>query len=337
MKELPIVRSHERITFKRCQKKWYWAWKLGLVPKTKVFGALDLGTWVHVALSIWYTQRPRRNNLPEIFKGVAEEATRDAPDLVADKAEELSQLGLAMMIAYSKHYGLDKNVRVIKAEIPLEFKFSNDKGEIVAIHKLKPDLVYVDSSTDEVWLMEHKTASAIRHEHLVIDDQARPYGAMAERALKNIGAIGPNDKFRGIMYNFIRKALPDLRPTDAEGRYLNKNGSVSKSQPPPLFKRVPVVMGSGAKAQTLKRVRAETIFITTMTELLRDKAIQAGNLNKTPHSSCPKFCDYFTMCVLEEEGADIRAIQKSMYNRINPYLYDDENPTADIPPSFEMG
>ena len=51
MVNLPVIRSGERMCFKRCQKKWYWEWRRGLVPRNKTFGALDLGTWMHIALA----------------------------------------------------------------------------------------------------------------------------------------------------------------------------------------------------------------------------------------------------------------------------------------------
>src|SRR5262249_32943090 len=65
---LPIIRSHERIDYKRCTKKWYWKWRKGLVPKAAQFGALELGTWMHDALAQWYGPGlQRRGRLGGIF------------------------------------------------------------------------------------------------------------------------------------------------------------------------------------------------------------------------------------------------------------------------------
>jgi PD-(D/E)XK nuclease superfamily len=337
---LPLIRSHERIDYKRCPKKWYWKWRKGLVKREIKFGALDLGTWMHSAFQGWYGTGLRRTDAPLVqhFLEAADDAIArakhaGAPEYVLEKAEELAALGEAMTTAYQKHYGQDPGVEVIRAEIPLEFTIPDASGNVVAVHKLKPDLVYADRQGD-IWLMEHKTAAQIRTGHLVIDDQARPYGAMAERALRNLGVIDKHEKFRGITYNFLRKALPDERATDSSGKALNKNGTVSKRQPAPNFVRVPVTLTAKAKVLTLKRVQMESIEIAGVTALLRQKVLKPELLNKTPHGSCEKFCDYFTMCVAEEQGADIRDMQQNMYDVQNPYDYEE---TTDVPVSFEMG
>jgi len=338
-----MVRSHECIDYKRCMKKWFWRWRLGLYPKHRDYGALDLGTWVHEALALWYgpIDGGTRHDvsLAELFVNIAESAiTWAATDGVSqeqlDQAEELMMLGRAMLGAYQKHYRND-GFEPIQAEIPLEFVISDADGEPIATYKLKPDLL--GRFHNGIWLVEHKTAKAIRTEHLVIDDQARPYGAMAEVALLKAGILKRGERLQGIMYNYLRKGLPDERARDAKGLALNKNGTVSKRQSAPLFKRHPVPLTNKAKVATLKRKRMEVVEITLVAQALREGRLDPRWLQKTPHWSCPKTCDFFAICALEEEGADITDMQRQMYARRNPYLYDEEHDTADEPKSFEMG
>lgn len=332
---LPLIRSHERIEFKRCQKKWYWHWRMGLQPKAQTFGALELGTWMHEALAGFYT---KAGTLAQCFDQIssAHMSFTNAPQHVLDAAEEGQMLGLAMAKAYDQRYGDDPGVNVIDAEVPLEFEITDNAGKVLAIHKLKPDLVYTDEHGD-VWLMEHKTAKQVRTEHLVIDDQARPYVAMAELALRNAGVINSDQQFKGVMYNFLRKALPDERPVNDKGQALNKNGTVSAKQPSPTFVRHPVTLTRAQKRIALQRLRIDTLLVTSMAKSLRSKRLDPAFLPKTPHNSCPRTCQYFTMCVAEDQGGDIREMQRSMYVRENPYTYDEEHPTADIPVSFEIG
>lgn len=324
--KLPVVTSSERVTYKRCKKKWYWAWRRGLIPKLKQFGALDLGNWLHDGLAEWYGEgRERHGELDKLVVWAAETAMQQAhvdgaPDYILEQAEPLVALAEAMAKSYVDFYGKDDKIFVIRAEIPLEFLIPNSAGKVIAKHKLKPDLVFLDQY-GHVWLMEHKTAKSIKTEHLTLDDQARPYGAMAEPALRKLGIIGPNRKFAGIMYNFLRKALVDLRPTNAKGQYLNKNGSISKSQPPAYYVRHPQRMTSKQKIKTLTRVQDETMEITEMTMRLRTKDLDPDRLPKTPHKSCDKLCPFFTMCVAEESGTDIRQMERDMFVRKDPYLY----------------
>lgn len=337
---LPAVRTHERIDYKRCVKKWYWRWRMGLIPKAVSFGALELGTWMHLALERWYGQGFKRNGLlVNHFLDVCETALGEAeaagaPAHQMEKAEELWALGQAMASAYQAHYGRDENVNVIAAEIPLEFAIDDAEGNPLGVHRLKPDMVYLDPY-DDAWLMENKTATTIRTDHLVIDDQARPYGAMAERALRKLGLITKRQRFRGITYNYLRKGLPDTRPTDESGRYLNKNGSVSKKQTAPLFVRKNITMTRAAKVITLNRIAMEVHLLVTMGNALRNKQLDPKHLPKTPHISCPRTCQFFAMCTAEEEGVDIREMQRLMYVRRDPYAYEKESTDEIV--SFEMG
>lgn len=335
MNELPLIRSHERMTYKRCPKKWYWAWRKGLVLKRPSVGALDLGTWVHEAFDRWYGQGFTRNgDLVDQFALVVTEAFESIPTMHQEKAEELALLGEAMMAAYVDRYGDDPEVNVIGGEIPLEFSIADHRGNVIAKHLLKPDLVYIDANGD-AWLMEHKTAGQIVTEHLTIDDQARPYGAMAERALRRKGLIPKGCTFRGIMYNFLRKAFPDDRLKNDKGQSLNKNGTVSKRQPAPLFKRHPAIMTRQAKILTLERIQSETVIISGLAQGLRSRKIDPDLLPKTPSKGCPRFCDYFPICSAEDSGADITQMTRDMYRRVNPYDYD--TASTEDRSTFEMG
>lgn len=337
--DLPIIRSHERMDFKRCPKKWYWKWRRGLVPRAASFGALELGTWMHEALAAWYCNGKRRDGkLEDWFRQFATESIRNAesanaPERVLDSAYHLLELGAAMAKAYQHKYGDDPDLDIIGSEIPLEFTISDKDGMLLAVHHLKPDQVFRWNGA--VWLLETKTAATIRTEYLTIDDQARPYGAMAEQALRKIGIIRKSEQFAGILYNFLRKALPDSRPQNTNGQYLNRDGSVSKRQPPAYFRRFPVRMTRRAKQITLARLQSETIGITDLATFLRTGTIRSEHLNKTQHWSCPKHCQFFKICEAEEQGADIRQMEQMLYIRRNPYDYDPA--TTDELGTFEMG
>lgn len=339
---LPVVTRSERVDFKRCEWKWYQLWRRGLVPKSKTFGALDLGEWLHAALADWYSAPDRSIDLGFIFNLYADHAVEratngGAPEHTIEKAEELAALGENMMRAYQKHYGTDEDVEVIRAEVPLEFSFPDRTGALAFLHKLKPDLVYRSRRNLGVWLMEHKSATSIHTEHLVIDDQARPYGAMAERALRNLGLISKREELKGIMYNYMRKGLSDERPTNDAGKALNKNGTVSARQPAALFVRKPILMSRPAKRITLNRVRGETIGITTLATMIRANPGEhwSERLSKTPHHSCPKFCPVFALCEADENGADTTELESGLFDRRDPYTYYGE--TTSEHTSFEMG
>lgn len=321
------VRSHEIMTYKRCPKKWYWAWRKGLVPKNKRFGALDLGTWMHEALANWYFKGfERTGDLAVLFGEFANEAVclaqeNNVPEWEIEKAEELAMLGEAVADSYQEFYQkTDPNVDVITAEIPLEFTL--DDG---VIYKMKPDLIYRSKRDQKIRLMEHKTAGQIRTGHLTIDGQARPYGALAERALKNAGVLSKAEGIAGITYNFLRKALPDKRPMNEQGLYLNKDGTPSKSQPNAQFVRHEVTLSKAAKLVALSRIKADAILVTGVAQALREGRVLPQYLPKTPDKSCPATCEFFAMCEVEEAGGDYKAMERLQFERRDPYVYDEES------------
>lgn len=312
---------------------------MGLTPKAQQFGALEFGTWMHSALGFWYGSGFKRNGelhmhfntVAELSIAAAQQA--GAPEHLLDKAWELAALGQEMTRAYTKFYHeTDPNVDVVAVEVPLEFEISQG-GEHVATYLLKPDMLF-RVSRGKYRLMEHKTAASIRTAHLAIDGQARPYGVLAERAYKRAGILDKNDEITGITYNFLRKALPDEREHDAQGRALNKNGTVSKKQPPANFVRHPVNLTLPAKRVTLNRILTDAALITAVSDRVRDGRIAIEDLSKTPHNSCPKVCAFWAICEAEENGIDIANMRRSLFTRRDPYQYEE---STDEPKSFEMG
>lgn len=329
---IPRVRSHELMDFKRCQMKWYWKWRRGLVPKRQTFSALDLGTWVHAAFAEWYGKGKKRNGeLDKHFERIATDAIVAAlgvPEYEIEKAEEMFVLGKEMLIAYAKHYNNDRDWDIIATEIPLEFEFDG------ALYKLKPDGLYEDAR-GYLWLNEIKTAAQIRTGHLVIDGQARAYGVLAERALRKKGIIGKRDELRGVMYNFLRKALPDDRPQNAEGFYLNKDGGVSKSQPSPVFHRKSVELISDARRATLLRLQRDVSTVTSLANTIRAGTTSPDHLMKTPDKSCERFCQYFNLCVVQENGGNYQSVERAQYNVEDPYTYDEDATANEYTPGFD--
>src|SRR5882757_9431655 len=49
-----MIRTSERRDFKRCQQRWAWGWRQGLVPKGPPANALWFGIGIHLALAEWY-------------------------------------------------------------------------------------------------------------------------------------------------------------------------------------------------------------------------------------------------------------------------------------------
>lgn len=204
------------------------------------------------------------------------------------------------------------------------------------------------SNADSLWLWEYKTAATIRTSHLSLDDQAGSYWALAVDVMRTKG-LKFNGKLEGIMYDFLRKAKPtDDDKLDADGVKRNKptkahyldalhnkviglekmslavlaesaatlritvQGDVSKIQPTPLFLREEVWRTRAERRTQLQRIQNEA---------LQMNAVRYGNLPviKNPTMEC-SWCDFFNMCELDEQNADIEEFKEAAYTVRDPYL-----------------
>jgi PD-(D/E)XK nuclease superfamily len=237
----PQLRTSERTSFKRCPQQWWWSYRMGLKPKGPEKTALWFGTGVHLGLAEWYLPGTKRGVHPaETFEAYAGESlhtikTAAATDETVAEYEDGKTLGVTLLDEYVKHYGTDEHWNFIQAEqrfaLPIPWPkmkeerqliFEVEDGAVIVEYVGTYDGVYLDLRTDRLELLETKTAAAIQTSHLSLDDQAGSYYATASHALRAAKLIPPNAILAGINYNFLRKAMPDERPRDAEGYYTNK-------------------------------------------------------------------------------------------------------------------
>lgn len=338
---VPQIRANsEGVLFDRCQQAWWWAYREGLKPKGSVSDALAFGQWVHAALAAWYVGPglKRGPHPAETFKLVADEGIRhfkttEPTDEEAAKYTDLLSLGIAMLEGYVQLYGRDEKMLIIQPEKTFSFSmpFPAWWGEatrtVMANAVGTVDNVYRDAETGWLWLDETKTAKSIRTDHLSLDTQAGRYWAIIARSLINEGLIKPNEKLKGIRYNFLRKGMPDPRPVDDQGYALNKDGSRSKAQPAALFKRHPVPRTRAARVNILTRMQDQAAKM----EMHRSGELPLG---KTPHWSCSRFCDFFRMCQLHEDGGNWEEYKGLMFNVVDPYA--DHRKSTEEPWSFDL-
>jgi Zierdtviridae exonuclease len=323
MDNLPLLRTSERISFKRCQQRWYWAWRMGLRGKGKPADALWFGTGVHIALAEWYCG-PGKKRGPHPAETFALWAGEEINNIKAARPDEFGfeeeiwveahQLGTAMLDGYVKKYGKDPKWDVIAPEQTFQIDIPRRSGNgLLATYAGTFDLVYRDLEDGLIKLGEHKTAKAISTAHLSLDDQAGGYWAVASHVLRDQGVLGPKEHIAEITYNFLRKALPDDRDEDAEGRKLNKDGTISKRQPSAYFHREPIERLPRERKQQIVKIQNEAAWMETARRY-------PDRLMKTPTTTCHWDCAFFDMCELHDRGGDDYAeYMQAVYHQADPY------------------
>jgi hypothetical protein len=296
--------------------------------------------------------------------------TDDPDDETVAKYVNARELGILMMEGYRKLYGRDENWLVVAPErqfrlnIPWPENAKNfwdaasvDPSLIMAILVGTYDLVHQDAETGRYWLDEHKTARSVMLRHLAMDNQAGTYWATATAELQREGLIPEDGALAGIMYNFMRKGLPDERPRDAEGYATNKpvkadyvkalqdvdvhsiaggkgsvaieKASLTELEVACRFGRI-TVLGARSKVQppplfvrhAVHRTRPErrAQLLRAQQDALQMELLRDGLLTptKTATRECG-WCEFYDMCELQERGGDWESLRDIAYRVEDPY------------------
>jgi hypothetical protein len=318
MTELPVLHTSERSLSKRCPQAWWWKYVEHLQSTGAQADALWFGIGVHEALAVWYKKGKRRGVHPaKTFAEWAGEEVAYAKtwldeEFEESKWEDATELGIGMLENYVDHYGKDPQWEVIAVEQPFAVTVKRG-GEGVAVFRSRWDGVIRDLDDGQVYLLEHKTANQISTAYLELDDQAGAYWAVAGPVLRAKGILKPDEEIAGIQYNFLRKIMPDDRPQNEFGEYLNKNGDVSKNQGAPRFVRPePLERSPRERAVQMGRLADEVAVMNAM------KTGVIPVVKKTSRD-CPR-CEFYAMCIAHERGGSgYQSIRKALYTEVDPY------------------
>lgn len=306
-----MLRTSERSQFKRCRQAWWWAFVEDIKPKTAA-PALRFGSLIHKAMELRYPVGKKRGPHPapiftDLYEKELEQAAKFGFKDEDDKWHEAGELGVAMLNSFVEQYGDDEEWEVLASELPFQVPIGHGMQYVGIL-----DGVWRNIKTKEIWIQDWKTAKSISTNHLVLDEQAGSYWAYAPDFLRKQGLLTAKQELRGILYTFMRKALPDDRPKSKSGLYLNKDGSTSMKQPPPYFQRVETRRNESTSATLRARVQAEVREM---------RLVREGKLGviKTPGPMTCGGCGFRDLCELHEMGADYESFKSQTMAHWEPY------------------
>lgn len=310
---LPVSRNSERKAFTWCRQQWYWRYIDQIVPK-EIYVPFSFGDLIHKALGDWHIPGRERGPHPaESFRRYYDLVDRrfNIRDQDTKQWEGAEELGVAILNNYVDTFGEDDDWEVISPEMAFQVVVLDKNGEPYVRVIGRMDAVVRSISTGRLKMLEHKALSSIRINHLTLDDQAGTYWTFGQEHLRHLGLLEEDEMIDEVLYNILRKAKPDPRPRDDKGRYLNKDGTVSKKQPAPYFERYPVRRGRHEMEMIVDRIRKQTWEIGLVKE---------GKLPiyKSTGLQCTR-CRYFSLCELHEAGADWEEFVKLSFTKRHPY------------------
>lgn len=373
---VPHLRNSERGTLNKCPQRWWWSWRDGLRPK-ETAKALWFGEGIHLALAHYYAPgRKRRKDFIDVWRAFADEEAEyvraNIGGIDEDKWVEARVLGEHMLQNYVKEYAHDRNWDVIATEQNFSVRIPvlgrNDKPSMLQKKITKAwgdyfilngtfDGVYRDTDDKRIKLMEHKTAGSISTRHLPMDNQAGTYWMVAFTVLRELGVLASNEQIQAIMYNFLRKAMADERPKDAQGYATNKPSKQDLIDALDPYVEWPTGPRGGIKYPTIEAMEAKLAALKLPMPLgersksqppplferhpvRRTKAMRATQLNrlraeyvhmgayilgelevtKSPsRDTCP-MCPFSEMCELHESGGDWVTFRDAVYRSEDLYV-----------------
>lgn len=356
---LPWVTTSERRSFKRCPWRWHQEYRMGLRSRD-ISDKLWFGIGIHEALAAYYKPGVKRSaDFIDVWRHFVDEdeisraiRTRGATEEWDDTAwVNAKELGEAMLLGHRDFFDYDRNWDVIYAEEPFQILIPHPErpDEDVAIFTSTFDGVVRDTDDGKVKLIEHKTAASIALGHLPMDDQGGAYWAVATNVLRDKGILGAKERIHGIVYNFLRKSLPDDRPKDADGYATNKPAKAHYQEQLRGYKDAPVntgslaaleeyakehgivVLGERSKVQPPELFVRETVWRTTKeratqikrigTEVLAMNEFRSGSLAlyKNPTRDCSWDCPMYNLCELDERQQDVKEFREAVFNVEDPY------------------
>jgi hypothetical protein len=357
-RNLPLIRTSERGDF-ACQWYWYHHWVLGLsAPRVPTWSWF--GTAVHKALEVRYPVGTKRGHIADVldaFEAAVEGERRrvwtEGAELDEEEVVDGIALGRAMLIGYVKHYGQDQHWDVIHSEQTFQILVPNPKvdDKYTAWYCGTWDLVVWDRRDKVFRVVDHKTRKTFVQDWSFYDhnNQAGSYLWVAPEVLRHKGILGKKDVIDGIIFNILKKAMPDERPRDKNGIARNQpkkehylaalsslgltappkatmpvlakmvgdrgyvvHGEPSAKQPGPLFYRHTTYRNERERVSQAKAVIAEAYQM---------RLVRKGIIPMTKHKTedCVR-CPLFDMCLLDEQDPEeAQQYARTMLVKRDPY------------------
>lgn len=338
---VPLLRTSERNDFKRCPWLWHETWINGLRSRREPTWAW-FGTAIHRGLEARYPVGKKRGAVSDMHDAFDEALDNQARRIYTEGAEvdeteivDGRLLGHAMLDGYVAHYGEDRHWEVLHTEQPFQIDVPHPTipDETIVVYAGTWDLAIFDRVEKVYKIVDHKTRKTFPSNwgFYTINDQAGSYLWVAKEVLVHKGILKKKDPIEGLVFNALRKAMPDTRPLNADGLACNKPtkahyldalgfataprgvtveglaemardrgitvyGDPSVKQPTALFHREEVWRSPEERVTQARKVQAEA---TVMNEMRHGRL----PLYKNPTEDCVR-CQLFDYCSLDEQNKD---------------------------------
>lgn len=326
-KVVNIIRTSDRILYKRCRRRWGWQSHLrdNLGSKAKI-APLWLGSGFHFAMEDYHGYK-KYSTASKAFLAYCKATQKHSRNGLPDDFDDLIKLGCDMLDYYEEWLATRYSMKtfifngVPQVEVNFKIKIPWEQG-LYGI-----DEVYYSGQLDRVaidddgnlWIVEYKTAKAMVTNHFMTDPQITSYCW---------GASNIYDRpIAGVMYQQHRKTLPK-EPKLLSGGKLSTAAQTTTYRK--YFKLLETIYGSTNKAPQANRdfldklsreetydadpyIRRDYVFrnqyaIEAEGEKILNEVYEMLNpdlpLYPNPTRNCPMDCSFLSACVSKDDGSD---------------------------------
>lgn len=335
-----IIRTSDRIQFKKCRRAWSWGSHLkGNWGPSNLASPLWFGSAIHYALEDYHGHN-RFESPADAFRAyciaTSKQHLRDLPY----DAMELFRLGTAMMDYYTTHWlrhrkadktfwldGIPQVEVDFEIEIPLEeYPLLRDLCHLhdadCVLYRGTIDRVAIDEY-GRLWVVEYKTAKIAEHMHYLTDPQVTSYVWAAKHVYKKYGY-----EVAGVKYIQFIKKMPEPPKILASGKISTAQNLVTSAT---LYRdALERMYGDVTKAPEANQEFLTNIMISE--DEHRDRYIQRVDVERNDHMcqmeaqkilleledilnpnlplypspvrECSRMCSFIAPCVSFDDGSD---------------------------------
>lgn len=316
--DLYAVSNSELQTFKRCRRKWWFAYYRRLAFRAEKFvGARSVGDRVHRALQRWYVPEgePRVDPRAALERVVVEDWTqiatlakqRDVDEeqlsVLAAEFAQSTNLERAMIEGYVQwleETGADADLRIVASETALEapVTVTVDGSERQAKFIGKLD-VRARRVTDDVRLfLDHKTVGDLKGPAVTLPQNEQMLQYML---LEFLNTPEGETRCDGALYNMLRRTKRTARAQ------------------PPFYDRVEVRHNPIELESYRRRALAATGEILRVIDRLNDGQHHLDVVYPTPRTDCRWDCDFFAVCNLYDDGSSgVEDMVQMLFHEVDP-------------------
>lgn len=184
---IAVIRTSDRIAFKRCRRRWGWNSHLrGNIGPKQNPAPLWMGTGFHFALEDYHsTQRFTKPSEAFIaYKEATQRAARHDPNRLPADIAELTTLACGMLDYYSEQWMISRDplqtyiyngVPQVEVNFRVDIPYDATRwGYDKVVYSGTLDRVIVDEN-DQLWIVEYKTAKSVQTLHYANDSQVSAY------------------------------------------------------------------------------------------------------------------------------------------------------------------